>query len=179
MPDMNETRRRLTLLVAVLGALCVASAIVLISPIGGSARTGGRRLTELQRELGTKTRETAPLNGIDKKVDNAKLQIDSFYRDRLPGNYSSISEELGKLAAENNVHISTGHYQNDAAEAPAGLTQVYVEAGLAGNYLQVVKFINALERDRMFFLINSVSVGQNQAGAVQLQIRLQTFMRTA
>jgi type IV pilus assembly protein PilO len=179
MPDIKDTRRRFLLLVIVLACLSVAAAALLISPIGRGARLADQRITDLQRVLGAKTREVAPLTGIDQKVDTAKQQIDSFYRDRLPGSYSSISEELGRIAAANNVQFSTGHYKSDNSDTPDGLTRVQVEATIAGDYLQIVKFINSLERDKTFFLINSVSVGQSQAGTVQLQIQLETYLRTA
>jgi hypothetical protein len=178
MPDIKDTRRKFLIAAIVLLCICVASIAVLLSPIGRGARSADQRITDLQRVLNAKTREVAPLAGIDKKVETAKTQIGDFYDDRLPENYSSISEELGKLAAANNVRISTGHYQSDANGTPDGLTRVFVEAGIAGDYLQTVKFINSLERSRMFFLIDSISLGQSQGGSVQLQIRLETYMRT-
>ncbi len=178
MPDIKETRRRLTVVLTILICLCVAAAALLISPIGRGARSGDRQITDLQHALANKTREVAPLAGIDKKVDLAKDQIGRFYKDRLPDSFSSISAELGKVAEANQVRFSTGRYQTEAGDTPTGLTRVTFEAAIAGEYVNAVKFINALERDRMFFLIDGVALGQNQGGNVQLQIRLQTYMKT-
>ena len=118
MPAINETRRRFSVLMIVLGCICVVAVGVLVSPIGRGARSADQRVTDLQRELIVKTREVAPLNGIDKKVVIAKDQIDAFYAGRLPQNYSSISEELGKLASENKVRIATGRYEDDRSDVP-------------------------------------------------------------
>ncbi len=40
-----------------------------------------------------------------------------------------------------------------------GLRKLNIEITLSGDYLQEVKFINALERDKMFFLIDAVALG--------------------
>jgi type IV pilus assembly protein PilO len=55
---------------------------------------------------------------------------------------------------------------------------VEIEADLGGNYLQLVRFINAVERDRMFFLVDSVQLGGEQAGIVKLQMKVETYLRT-
>lgn len=179
MPDIKETRRRFSVALVILVCICVAAVVLLVSPVGRGARSADRKISELQLVLSAKTRETVPLAGIDKKVDTAKQQVDSFYRDRLPDSYSSISAELGKVAEANKVRFSTGHYQSDASDTPAGLTRVSFEGSISGDYVQTVQFINALERDRMFFLVEGVAVGQSQGGAVQLQVRLQTYMKTS
>lgn len=179
MPDIKETRRRFSIALAILVCICVAAVALLVSPVGRGARSADRQIADLQLVLSVKTRETGPLSGIDKKVDTAKQQVDRFYRERLPDSYSSISEELGKVAEANKVRFATGHYQADASDTPAGLTRVSFEGSISGDYLQTVKFINALERDRMFFLVEGIAVGQSQSGAVQLEVRLQTYMKTS
>ena len=52
-----------------------------------------------------------------------------------------------------------------------------IEADLAGDYLQLVRFINALERDQQFFLVDSVVLGGEQNGVVKLQLKLETYLK--
>ena len=48
----------------------------------------------------------------------------------------------------------------DEKDAPIeGLRKLNMEITLSGDYLQEVKFINALERDKMFFLIDGIALG--------------------
>ena len=54
-----------------------------------------------------------------------------------------------------------------------------IEAGLSGDYLQLVRFINSLERDQVFFLVNSVVLGGEQNGVVRLDLKMETFLKTA
>ena len=57
------------------------------------------------------------------------------------------------------------------------MRKLIIEISLAGNYLQEVKFINALERDKMFFLLDGITLGEQQ-GNVRLQLKLETYMRS-
>jgi type IV pilus assembly protein PilO len=65
----------------------------------------------------------------------------------------------------------------DEKDAPiGGLRKLSIEIALSGDYLQEVKFINALERDPMFFLVDGISLGEQQ-GNVRLQLKLETYLR--
>ena len=59
------------------------------------------------------------------------------------------------------------------------LTEVRMDATLSGEYRGLVQLINALERDRMFFLINGVTLSGQQSGTVGLRLGLTTYLRTA
>jgi hypothetical protein len=178
MPDIKGVRRRFSLLIAVLLCLDVAAIAILVSPIGRGARAGQKQANELQQVLLAKTREVVPLRGIDEKIVDAKQQVAEFYRDRLPASSSSISERLGKVASSNNVQITKTTYKIEDADIP-DVSRVVIQTMVSGDYAQTVKFINALEREKLLFIIDSVSLAQSQGGMVQLQVRLETYMRTA
>jgi len=59
-----------------------------------------------------------------------------------------------------------------------GLEQVQIDAQLSGDYLQLVRFINALERERLFFIVDGIQLAGEQSGTVRLQIKLETYLRT-
>ena len=52
-----------------------------------------------------------------------------------------------------------------------------MDANLTGDYRGLVTFINALERDKIFFLVNGVTLTGQQTGQVSLRLRLTTFLR--
>ena len=173
MLDLKNLRQRLTALLIVLACIDAISIVVLLSPLGRSRQS---EIQQLQSQLKAKTQEVLPLRGLDKKVLEAKEEIGDFYRYRLPAEYSSIGEELGKLASENNARIAQVKYHLEDSQ-PGGLRPVSIESSLAGDYLHVMKFINALERDKMFFIVDSVALGDSQGGTVKLQLRMQTFLK--
>jgi len=177
MPELRETRRKLRIVVATLAAVDVLLLVVLFSPLVGSEQSRKQQKESLWRQLQTKNREVAPLRGLDKKVAVASQQINDFYKDRLPAQNSAMSAEFGKLASQNGVKIFQVRYKEEDPE-PDGLRPLTAEADLSGDYLQLVRFINALERDKMFFNVNSVTLGGEQNGPVKLQMKLETYLRT-
>jgi len=177
MPDIKDARRYLRLAAIVMGAFSVASVGILVSPIGASSRTGGQRLNDLWTELRAKDREVIPLNGIDKKVIHAQQQISVFYKDRLPSSYAAISAQLGETASAAGVKLTTGQYTSEPAELP-GLQRIFITAVITGNYLQTVKFVNGIEREKTFFIVDSVSLGET-SGEVSLQIEMETYLKGA
>ncbi len=58
-----------------------------------------------------------------------------------------------------------------------GLQRMEIEADLAGNYSSLAHFINALERDDTFFIINSVTLGGQPQGPVKLSVKLETYLK--
>jgi type IV pilus assembly protein PilO len=176
MPDLRDTRRTIKIVLIAMLCVDVVAVAVLLSPLVGSSSSRGQELTEKWRELQQKTRQVEPLHDMDKKVALAGQQISDFYKDRLPAQDSAIFDQIGKLAAENGVKILQARSKVGDPE-DVGLRQVSVDADLSGDYLQLVRFINALERDKMFFIVDSVTLGGEQTGPVKLEMKLETYLR--
>jgi type IV pilus assembly protein PilO len=176
MATIRDIRRTLMPVVAVLGLLIVACIVYLVSPAGRSRQTREREFEQLQSDVLAKRKEVLPTRGMDGKLKQASTDIDTFYGQRFPAQYSAVAEELGKVAGQTGVHITAVKY--DDKDAPIeGLRKLAAEVTLSGDYLQEVKFINALERDKIFFLIDSVALGEQQ-GNVRLQLKLETYLRS-
>jgi type IV pilus assembly protein PilO len=176
MADLKQTRRKLKTVLIVMLAIDVIAAIILLSPLVGSSTSRQEELQQARVEARQKTREVEPLRGMDKKVVLAGQEIDSFYKDRLPTRESEIAGQFGKLASDTGVKL--GQVKYDTKELnDVGLAPVYIDANCQGDYKQLVRFINALERDKIFFIINSVVLGDAQGGSVKLQIKVETYLR--
>ncbi len=176
MADVRETKRKLTQLFIALGVVDVIAVVVLISPLVGSAGSRRAQMRQLQAELDAKTREVEPLRGLDQKIVTAKQQIADFYRDRFPAQISSVGEQLGKVAAAHSVRIDQAKYDLKAATS-MGLQPVEIDGAFSGNYTSLMQFINGLEREKIFFIVESVNLSDAQSGQVRLQMKLQTFVK--
>jgi type IV pilus assembly protein PilO len=175
--DLRATRRKVRIALATMALVDLAAIVVYFSPLIGSEASRQAHLQRLWEELQQKTREVSPLRGIDKKIPVAQRQIEDFYKQRFPAEDSEISDSFGKLASENGVKIASIKYS--MKDPPSlGLQRVEVEADLAGDYLQLVRFINSLERASTFFLVNSVQLGGEQGGTVRLQMKVDTYLKT-
>lgn len=177
MASIRETRKNLMPVVIALVVLDLACVGYLFSPAGRSRAARQREYVKLRQQLIAKQQEVLPTRGMDGKLSQASQDISGFYDTRFPAEYSAVAEELGKIAADTGVHLSNVKY--DEKDAPIeGLRKLIMEASISGDYLQEVKFINALERSKMFFLIDGITLGEQQ-GNVRLQLKLETYMRGA
>jgi type IV pilus assembly protein PilO len=168
-------RRRFTLLVAILLAFDVALITYLLWP-ASSASARDQEERQLQQDLAVKTRQAAPLHGIDDKLKDTRSSIKKFYAERILSQSSQISTELHRLAQENGVTMQGVHYKVEEAGLP-NLQRVSIDTGIAGDYLKIARFINALERNKLLFVINQVTLSAPAGGVVQLQIKFQTFLK--
>ncbi len=119
-----------------------------------------------------------PLEGIDEKLQNSTGQADVFYEQRLPYAFSQLLTELGALTAREGVKLSTVRYAyTPVLSGPYELTEVRMDASISGEYRSVVRAVNALERDRLFFVISSITLTGQQTGQVNLRLRLTSYLR--
>lgn len=175
MPDFRDTRRKLKITIGALAGVSAVSAGLLVSPLIGSAAARQQELNQLRAQLTTKNREVEPLRGLDKKIPLATQQIDQFYKDRFASHDSDVAEALGNLAKETGVKIQSAKYKWGDPE-PVGLRSVEIETSIQGDYQPLAKFLNGLERSKVFFIINSIALAQ-QNGPIQLQMKLETYQK--
>lgn len=175
MPDLKDTRRKVKIAMGAMAAVDVLAIGLLVSPLVGSAASRKQDLTQLWLTLQAKTKQVEPLRGLDKKIPIATQQIDQFYRERFPSHDSDVAEALINLAKETGVKIQSTKYKWEDPE-PVGLRRVDIEAEIQGDYQPLAKFLNGLERDKLFFIVNSVGLAE-QNGPVVLQMKLETYQK--
>jgi Tfp pilus assembly protein PilO len=177
MPDLGNSRRKLKIAIGAMLAVDVIAIGVLLSPLVGSEDSRRIELSQLRVELQRKTREVEPLRNIDKKIVLAKEEIGGFYKDRFAAKDSGLVDELGKLATANGVRMQQVRYKEEEPES-SGVIPIAMEASFSGDYLQLVRFINTLERSKMFFEVDGVDLAGDSAGPVKLQIAIHSYLRS-
>jgi len=176
MASIRETRKKLMPVVIALAIFDLACVGYLVSPAGRSRQARQREYSRLRQQLIAKQQEVLPTRGMDQKLKQASHDIAGFYDTRLPAEYSVVSAELGNIASDTGVHLSGVKYEEKDAPIE-DLRKLNMELSISGDYLQEVKFINALERSKMFFLVDGITLGEQQ-GNVRLQLKLETYMRS-
>jgi|SRR5579859_2139907 len=179
MADLSRVRNRILTTIIVLGVVDAAALIYLALPL----RAGAERPSEVQQAAEEEYRqlnpETVPLKGIDQKLVQAQKDDEAFLQNRLPARYSDVVAELGKLATANHIRLSGASYKIIPGKLPPGIEDLEMHAGLVGSYVNVVKFMNAVERDKMFFIIDSLGLtGQSSqsSGEIRLDVKLDTYL---
>ena len=134
-------------------------------------------LASKQIELKALNMETAPLRGLDKRVAQSRDEMKEFYAKRIPANYSVIATRIGELEVKSGVRLSRVQYAQGATGSD--LTEITMDAGISGEYPQIMRFVNGLERDQTFFVIRAMSLTGQQGGMVNLRLRVSTWLRPA
>lgn len=173
---IRETRQTVLVAMVILAIIDLVAIGVLLSPLARSRQQIEADLRASQQQFKDKEREIAPARGMDKKIASATGDIAGFYQQRLPGQYSQIDAALNKAAQGSGVQLQNITYRPDK-RGVEDLQRVEVDLTISGPYVNDVKFINSVERDKVFFVINSVSLAGSLNG-VQLLVKAETYFRT-
>ena len=163
----------------------VAFAVLLVLAIGLAIRMGldwaamdshsNDVLAGKQIELKALELQTAPLRGLDQRVDKSRQQMQAFDQKRIPANYSLISTRIGDLEVASGVRLSRVQYTQGKPDS--GLTEISMDAGISGDYPSIMRFVNSIERDQTFFIIRAMTLTGQQSGQVNLRMQLSTWLR--
>ncbi|MGI8772067.1 MAG: hypothetical protein ACR2JE_11595 [Acidobacteriaceae bacterium] len=176
----GRTATPLNFYIAVVAVLAVVNLVLLTQLLLAWHTLRADRPEEIQQQqavLRTTELQTLPLRELPAKVQTSAKDADRFYGARVPENYSTISAELGGLAQKGGVRLTRVAY----VQTPAihDLAEVRMDASLSGDYTPMMRFINSLERDKMFFVIRGLTLTGQQGGIVNLRLRLATYLHGA
>jgi type IV pilus assembly protein PilO len=121
--------------------------------------------------------QAAPLRDIDKRVEKTRKQVEDFYQKRIPPNYSSIDARINELQVASGVRLTRVQYTQ--GEQGPGLTEITMDASISGDYPAIMRFVNSIERDPMFFIVRAMGLTSQQGGLVNLRLRVSTWLRPA
>lgn len=172
MTGMRKKRANFMVLLGVLLAVDAGLVAYLLWP-GANLHAEDQQLRQQGQVM---ERQVQPLIGIEKKLEDTRANLKKFYDQRVLGQWSQISNEVYKLAQENGVTLQAIKYKADDSGLP-NLQTITIDTGISGDYMKIVHFISALERDKPLFVINLVALRGQTGGAVELQISFQTFLK--
>ena len=174
---LRQMRENILIVVGLLVLLDAAALGYLFSPWGRSVKEFHEERNRLATARRLKEMEVAPARGMEKKIARARTDLEKFFAERMPGQASAVPQRLGELAAKHRVQMSQVKYKAEETSV-RGVRSVEVEASLAGEYLDVARFLNAVERDAMFSIIRSIALDdQEGGGTVRLALKMETYVR--
>jgi len=179
MANLRAARRNLYAVMAILIVVDVVALVILLSPVGTVTAARQDEFAQLRVEVQSKTRTVVPPDQVQQRVDESRKQIAQFIQERVPSQASELSIELGKLASAAGVRMGSVRYDSGVESDVPGLRRYRVSAIITGDYLQEIRFINALERSQHFYVLSNINLGEQQQGALRLGLNLDTYMREA
>jgi Tfp pilus assembly protein PilO len=137
--------------------------------------SGDSVLSGKRAQIASLNAQLVPLRGMAKEITDTRTAIDSFYSSRIPASYSQLTSSVGTIAMKSAVRLTQVSYTQ--GDPGSDLVEVSMEAGVNGSYRQVMRFVNGLERDRIFYVVRALSFAGQQGGSVSLRVRVSTWMR--
>ena len=181
MNHLEKMRKQFTTILAILGGVSLLLIIYLLLP-GSSPSARAAQEASLKEQEQTLNREVTPLIGIDKKLAQTRVDVKKFYEEKVPGQFSQISQQLEKLMKDAGVTttgIRYGQDRNPSTEKNElpDVQRINIETTVTGEYAKVARFINAMEQDKFVFIIDQISLNSQEGGVVSLQIKAETFLK--
>jgi len=180
MRNLAKAKKQFITIVSLLGALCLVLIAYLLWPGTSPAAKLAQEDALRQQEKGL-NREVAPLQNIDKTLGQTRVDVKKFYEQKVPSQFSQISQHLEKLVQETGVTTQGIRYSNEKTDEKTDLPNVQrinIDTTVHGDYAKVARFINALEQDKFLFVINQITLNGSEGGnLVSLQIKFETFLK--
>ena len=168
----------------VLGVLLLANviaALVLFKPWGGSAEDLASEQAALMNRLLSQKRALASRKDVLSKVQKARKEGDKFldqYILDLRTAYSTVIGELDQAATSSSVKIKDSQFSIDEIEGSDTLGMMTVSANYEGDYNNLTRFLNQVDRSPRFFIIESIQAApQATSGIINITMRLNIFVR--
>jgi Tfp pilus assembly protein PilO len=128
-------------------------------------------LERLRGELEEKQQELRALSESEARATGNAEAVRKFWsevvQERVPG-LTDAWEEIDRLASETNVTRGRTGYEREILDV--GLEQIKATMPVGGDYFDLVRFINRLERSERFFLVEQIAISQRESGDATIQL---------
>lgn len=180
MRNLAKSKKQFITIVAILGGLSLILLVYLLWP-GTSTASKLAQEDSLRQEEKTLRKQVGPLDNIEKTLAQTRVDVKKFYEQKVPAQFSQISQHLEKLVQETGVNAQSIRYSQEKSDQKSDLSDVQhinIDTTVTGDYAKVARFINALEQDKFVFIINQITLNGSEGGnLVSLQIKFETFLK--
>ena len=91
---------------------------------------------------------------------------------------STIVDDLGTLAKDSGLQMTSSTHFRQKAIDKRGVDEITITITMQGAYPSLVCFINALERSKSFYLLDTLSLDSSSEGLLKLNLELRTYFRS-
>jgi Tfp pilus assembly protein PilO len=152
-----------------------------------SAQSAQQELSLMMRNRDLLRKDIQRANEIRSHIPAIQKDCDAFEQSLFPAStgYSAVTAELSSLAAKSGLRLESRAFSPKVVKGHEHLTELKIEAQVAGDYRGVVKFLNGLQRSDNYYAVDGLaahSAGQTQGvpkGALQVTVHIKTYFRAA
>ena len=179
-PDPRPFWRKRRFVRSLLG-LALAN-IVVYGAVTYRLATKQERLTQqqasLSEEIATRQAELAALREEQERIERNDAVAEQFWSEVVqpltPGLTDALAE-IDQLARQSNVERGRTSYSQEVLDV--GLSEMNVSMPLQGDYFDLIRFINVLERSERFFLVREIALRDAAEGLLSLRCDVSFFVK--
>lgn len=138
------------------------------------------KVVAIEQSIALKRRSSERLEAVVARAEKAGEEgaelIDNFTFKRRT-TYSNLLTLLGEAAQEAGVEMRETDYDDDPVAGSDGYGMISIRANFRGQYENLVKFLNVIDRSERFLIIGSLGATPRESGDLQIVMRIDTFMR--
>lgn len=142
--------------------------------------TGKETIKRLQDEDRLLAADVRRAQHIREQLPDVRNDCTEFLNTNLlaaSSGYSTIEADLGKITTAAGLPAGGVSFKQKATDK-SGILQVEVNAIVEGDYSALIKFINGLERSKILYLIDSMSLSAGHEHGARLSLVMRTYFRS-
>ena len=157
-----------------------------IGPLSDSDREKRAQLQTFQKQVRDRTAQVDRLAAVVQKVETARAGGDQLLETiMLPRRtaFSDIVSELDEAAKTAGVDLRDRGLNADAIDGSDTLSMLTITQNLEGNYDNLVRFLNLLDRSQRFLIVESLGAAPQQTGVrdsggkLSVTLKLDAFIK--
>jgi len=169
---------------ALLGALTIfdlAFWVFAVLPLADQEVRQVERIAQLTREVGEKTKGLDTLRKVRDRIGTARTQGDELVAnitfDRR-STFSQLLAEMDTAAVDSGIEIRERLYDQQPIEGADHYGMLTITSNYRGQYDNLVKFLNRLDRSERFLIIESLgATPRAESNDLQFTLKIDTFVR--
>jgi Tfp pilus assembly protein PilO len=181
--NMKDPRVAMRAIIGVLLLANLAAAVVAFKPFGGSADDLRRDQEALRAQLTRARQQLAASRQLVGKVEKARAEGDEFlakYFTESETTSAMILIELNEAARQAGIRMGPGQFDREEIEGSDTLQMLSTKVGFEGNYANLTKFVNLVDKSPRFMIIEDLQAAapQQQGGqALTVTLKIDTFVK--
>jgi len=181
--NVKDPRFAMRAIIGVLLVANLAAAVIAFRPFGGSAEDLRREQESLRAQVTRVQQQLAASRALTGKVEKARAEGDVFlskYFTEMETTSAMILTELDAASRQAGIKMGPAQFNRDEIEGSNTLQMLSTSVGFAGNYGNLTKFVNLLDKSPRFMIIESLQAAapQQQGGQeLTVTLKIDTFVK--
>ena len=172
--------QRVLILLGAVAAVELLFWVIAVRPLADRESEQQALLATLAQQVQQRQASVEQLRAAAERIggarDNGDQLLEQLTFERR-NTFSELLTELGRAAKEAGVEVRETNYNSDTIDGNEKYGMVSISANFRGQYENLVKFLNLLDRSEEFLIIERLAAAPREEGGLQITMRVDAFVR--